>query len=165
MSPLFLAGPTPHPFLSICCGLQPRDGSQVSTQEGQRSPSASGGSFLHGRGHKDLAWMDTLLSSELGGDPALEVWTQSGDRLPGSTLAGPQMLHTALGDAPGLRTWLLDCGKRSILLARMECKEASQFQTSASRAVVPTPPTLAPIPREGGATAAGGWGKQLAPPS
>lgn len=151
MCPLFLALPTPHAFLSSCFGRQPRDGSQVNTQEGHGSHSVSGGNFPCVSGHGELVWIKTFLSSELGGDLGLGVWTEPRDRLlglsPGSSKAGPQVTGTALVGTLGFRTWLLGSGKRSILLARVECKEVAQSRTSFPRAPVLTPLCSLPSPR------------------
>lgn len=128
--PLFWADPTPHPFLSSFCGRQPQAGSQVTTLERQGGRSAAGGCFTHRRGQRELSWMERLLSSELCGDQVLGLWMEPGAcparPSAGSTKEGPQVLGTALGGLPGLRMWLLGSGKRSILLTRMEWKQAAQ---------------------------------------
>lgn len=50
MSSLLLAEHSPHLFFSSGCALQLPDGSQVSTQEGQGTPSAAWGSFPQAQG-------------------------------------------------------------------------------------------------------------------
>lgn len=152
MSSPLLAELTPHPF--SCCTFQPPVGSQVSAQEGQGSPSGVWGSFPFGPGHRGLAWMETLLSSELGRDRVLGVRTELGDHPPrpstGSTKAEPPLVSgTALRCMPGLCMWLLGSGKQSILLTRMEWKEGAQSRGSAWRVPVPPPPMLTHTPREG----------------
>lgn len=90
--------------------------------------------------------METLLSSQLGGDPILGLQTEPGDQPPrpstGSAKADApvSVLETALGLTPGLSMWLLGSGKRFILLTRMEWKEMAQSWGSAWRAPVPLPP-------------------------
>ena len=130
MSSPLLAEATPHPFLSSCCALQPRVGPQVSAPEREASPSAASGSFPRGPERRELARMETPLSSGLGGDLFLGVCTESGHRplrpRAGSTKVGPLVSGMALGSMPGLCTWLLGSGKRSILLTRMEWKEVGQ---------------------------------------
>ena len=79
MSSPLLAELTPHPVLFSCCTFQPPVGSQVSAQEGQGSPSAVWGSLPFGPGYRGLAWMETLLSSELGRERVLGVRTELGD--------------------------------------------------------------------------------------
>lgn len=97
--------------------------------------------------------METLLSSQLGGDPILGLQTEPGDQPPrpstGSAKADAPVLvlETALGLTPGLCMWLLDSGKRFILLTRMEWKEMAQSWGSAWSAPVLLPPPLpAPPP-------------------
>ena len=118
---------TPHPFLFSCCVLQSSAGSQVSAQDGQGSPSAVSDSLPFDPWYRELAWMETLLSPELGGDPVLRVWTRLGDHplrpSTGSTTAESLVSSTDLGCTPGLCMWLLGSGKRSILLTQMEWKE------------------------------------------
>ena len=118
---------TPHPFLFSCCVLQSSAGSQVSAQDGQGSPSAVSDSLPFDPWYRELAWMETLLSPELGGDPVLRVRTRLGDHplrpSTGSTKAESLVSSTDLGCTPGLCVWLLGSGKRSILLTQMEWKE------------------------------------------
>lgn len=115
--------------------------------------------------------MEMPLSSELGWDLFLRVWTEPGHRPPrptaGSTKAEPEVLGTALGSMRGLCTWLLGSGKRSILLTRVEWKEVAQSRGSALKAPasLTLPPILAPIPREGRAGSLGDSLELLAPPA
>lgn len=68
--------------------------------------------------------METLLSSQLGGDPILGLQTEPVDQPPrpstGSAKAEApvSVLETALGLKPGLCMWLLGSGKRFILPKR-----------------------------------------------
>lgn len=141
----------------------------MSTQEGQGSPSAAWGSFPHGPRCRAPAWMETLLSSELGGDPVLGLWIEPVDDPPrpraGSAKVETPVSGTALGGTPGLCLWLLGSGKRSILLTPMEWKDVAQSGALRGRASVPPPPTLTPTPRERGARAPGGSLELLAPPT
>lgn len=171
MSSPLLAEPIPHPFFSSCCVLHPRVGSQVSSQERQGSPSAAWGSFPQGPEHRELAWLEVPLSSELGWDLFLGVWTEPRHRPPrpraGSTKAETLVLGIALGSMRDLCTWLLGSGKRSILLTRVEWKEVAQSSGSALKAPasLPLPPIFALIPREGRAGSRGGSLELLAPPA
>lgn len=158
---------TPHLFLFSCCVFQPLAGSQVSAQEGQGSPSAVSDSLPFDPWYRELAWMETLLSPELGGDLVLRVRTKLGDHplrsSTGSTKAESLVSSTDLGCTPSLCMCLLGSGKRSILLTQMERKEWLSSWAPLGGFLSHCPPcSLTP---QGGACVPGGSLEQLAPPT
>lgn len=74
--------------------------------------------------------MESGLSAELRREPFLGVWREPEFCLSRPS-AGSLKVDAVWEGVPSVRTGFLGCGKRSFLLARMECKEADQSRRSA----------------------------------